>query len=212
MDVTQQINAVRRTVAGRVIEAGEGRVVTISQSYRATVADLWDACTNPQRLPRWFLPVTGDLRLGGRYQLEGNAGGTITGCDPPTSFAATWEYADQVSWIEVRLAPESPERTRLELEHLALVDEHWEQFGPGAAGIGWELGLLGLAQHLESAQPLDPAAAQAWLASVEGQEFVRLCGERWGQAEVASGVEESVAMAAAARCIAFYTGAEQPAS
>src|SRR2546430_11475309 len=29
------------------------------------------------------------LKLGGRYQLEGNAGGTIEGCDPPKSFFAT---------------------------------------------------------------------------------------------------------------------------
>jgi uncharacterized protein YndB with AHSA1/START domain len=50
--------------------------VTITQVYAAPVEDVWDACTNPARIPRWFLPVSGELRLGGRYQLEGNAGGT----------------------------------------------------------------------------------------------------------------------------------------
>lgn len=39
---------------------------------------MWDACTDPERIPRWFLPISGDLRLNGRYQLEGNAGGAIT--------------------------------------------------------------------------------------------------------------------------------------
>ena len=56
----------------------------ISAVYDTTLDDLWDACTNAERIPRWFLPVSGELRDGGRYQLEGNAGGTIERCDPPT--------------------------------------------------------------------------------------------------------------------------------
>ena len=103
IDVDQQINAVRRTVGGRTLEAGEARVVTISQSYDTDAADLWDACTNIERIPRWFLPITGDLRVGGHYQLEGNANGTILTCDPPREFTATWECGDDVSWIEVRI-------------------------------------------------------------------------------------------------------------
>jgi len=43
IDVDKQINAVRRTVGGRTLEAGEARVVTISQSYATDAADLWDA-------------------------------------------------------------------------------------------------------------------------------------------------------------------------
>ncbi len=35
IDVVQQINAVRRQVGARVLEAGEARTVTISQSYGA---------------------------------------------------------------------------------------------------------------------------------------------------------------------------------
>src|SRR5882724_8555264 len=29
----------------------------------------WDAMTNAERIPRWFLPISADLRLSGRYQL-----------------------------------------------------------------------------------------------------------------------------------------------
>ena len=101
IDVNHQINAVRRTVGSRVLEAGEARVVTLSQSYPTDAADLWDACTNIERIPRWFLPISGDLKLGGQYQLEGNASGTILTCDPPRAFSATWEYGGAVSWIEV---------------------------------------------------------------------------------------------------------------
>ena len=103
MEVDQQISAVRRTVGDRTLEAGEARVVTISQTYDTDAADLWDACTNIERIPRWFLPITGDLRVGGRYQLDGNAHGTVLTCDPPREFSATWEFGGGVSWIEVRV-------------------------------------------------------------------------------------------------------------
>jgi hypothetical protein len=35
-------------------------------------------------LRRRFPPVSGDLRLGGKYQLGGNAGGEILACEPPS--------------------------------------------------------------------------------------------------------------------------------
>ena len=143
IDVSHQIAAVQRTVGHRTLAAGEARVVTISRSYPARLEDLWDACTNPERIPRWFLPITGELQLGGHYQLEGNAGGTVESCDPPHSFTATWEYGGEVSWIEVRVTAEG-EQARLQLEHIAHVDdERWAEFGPGAVGIGWDLGLAG---------------------------------------------------------------------
>ncbi len=208
IDVKQQINAVRRTIGSRVLEAGEARVSTISQTYDATVEDVWDACTNPERIPRWFLPVSGDLRLNGRYQLQGNAGGVIERCDPPKSFAATWEYGGDVSWIEVRLTPDGDGRTRFELEHVAHVsDELWAQYGPAATGIGWDLALLGLAQHLAGSPPMDPQESQTWTLSGDGKEFATLSGQKWYEADVAFGTADEGARAAADRAVAFYTTA-----
>ncbi|HET8641823.1 MAG TPA: SRPBCC family protein, partial [Pseudonocardiaceae bacterium] len=178
IDVEQQISAVRRRVGSRSLEAGEARVVTVSQSYDATVEDVWDACTNPQRIPRWFLPIAGELRLGGRYQLEGNAGGTIERCDPPNGFGATWEYGGEVSWIEVSLTPEG-DRTRFQLEHIAHVDDvRWAEFGPGAVGVGWDGALMGLAMHLAGAKTLDPAEVAAWMAGEDGRRFYSMSSEQ----------------------------------
>jgi uncharacterized protein YndB with AHSA1/START domain len=205
IDVTHQINSVRRKVGSRMMEAGEARTVTISQTYDAPIDDVWDACTDPERIPRWFLPVSGDLRVGGRYQLEGNAGGTIERCDPPKSFAATWEYGGQVSWIEVRLTAEPDDRTRFELEHIAPVDDHWEQFGPGAVGIGWEMGLIGLTRHLSSGQAVDPQEAMAWAGSDEGRRFMTLSSDRWCAADIEAGADEAKSRAAADRTTAAYT-------
>ncbi|HLL64288.1 MAG TPA: SRPBCC family protein [Micromonosporaceae bacterium] len=214
IDATTQINAVRRQVGSRVLEAGEARVCTIGQSYDATIDDVWDACTNPERIPRWFLPVSGDLRLNGRYEFTGNASGTIERCDPPTSFGATWEYGGEVSWIEVRLTSEPDGGTRLELEHVAHVDdERWAEYGPGAVGIGWDSGLLGLATHLSSdGAAIDPQDSAAWMASEEGRRFMTLSSERWYAASVAAGTEEAAARAAADRCTAAYTGVPETAS
>lgn len=139
--------------------------MSISQTCDATIDDFWDACTHPERIPRWFLPISGDLRVHGRYELEGNASGTIEHCDPPKSFSATWEYGGEVTWIEVRLSSEAG-GTRFELEHTAHVDdERWAEFGPSATGIGWDMGLPGLTSHLASGETLDPRDSAAWMAS-----------------------------------------------
>ncbi|MEU5877083.1 SRPBCC family protein [Spirillospora sp. NPDC047279] len=206
IDVNHQINAVRRSIGSRVLEAGEARTLTISQAYEADLDDVWDACTNIERIPRWFLPVSGELRLGGRYQFEGQAGGTIERCDPPKSFAATWEYGGQTSWIEVRLTPEEDGRTRFELEHIAHVDDQmWEQYGPGAVGIGWDQGIIGLALHLSGAPAVDPAEGAAWQLSEEGVAFAKLSSERWRDASIEAGTDPAAATAAADRVTAFYT-------
>jgi len=210
IDVVQQINSVRRQVGTRVLEAGEARVVTVSQVYDTEPEDLWDACTSAERIPRWFLPVTGELRLGGQYQLEGNASGTVERCDPPKSFFATWEYAGQVSWIEVRVLPESGGRARLELDHIAHEDEHWTQYGPGAVGIGWDMGLIGLALHLAGEPPLSPDDAMAWPLSAEGREFTTRSSQSWYEASVASGADPAAAREAADRTTAAYTAAPEP--
>lgn len=207
IDVMHQINSVQRRVGSRVLDAGEARTVIVGRTYDAPIEDLWDACTNAERIPRWFLPISGELRVGGRYQLEGNAGGTIERCDPPRSFAATWEFGGEVSWIELRMSPEANGGTRFELEHIAHVDdERWTQFGPGAVGVGWDLTLSGLARHLASGASVDPAEAAAWSASEEGRRFMTLSSQAWCDASIAAGTDSADARAAAARTTAAYTG------
>ncbi|HEY0450339.1 SRPBCC family protein [Actinophytocola sp.] len=211
IDVAHQINAVRRRVSKRVLEAGEARIVTVSQVYDTEPEDLWDACTDPSRISRWFLPVSGELRLGGRYQLEGNAAGTVERCDPPKSFFATWEYGGEVSWIDVRITPEPADKSRLEVEHIAHVDdERWAEFGPGAVGVGWDMILLGLALHVSPGAAMSAEEAMAWQNSAEGHTFSTESSERWYEASMAAGEPEPMARAAADRTTAAYTAAPEP--
>jgi uncharacterized protein YndB with AHSA1/START domain len=211
IDVVHQISSVRRQVGRRTLEAGEARTITITRVYETPLEDLWDACTNPERIPRWFLPVSGDLRPGGRYELQGNASGTIERCDPPRGFFATWENRGEVSWIELRLTPEGADATRFELEHIAHVDdERWAQFGPGAVGVGWDLGLLGLGLHLAGGgEPVDPEAFMAWSASEDGRRFITSASEGWAQASAEAGTDPAAAREAGGRTTAFYTGAPE---
>jgi uncharacterized protein YndB with AHSA1/START domain len=203
------ISDVRRTLGTRVLEAGEARVLTISQVYDTDLDDLWDVVTSAERIPRWFLPISGDLTEGGRYQFEGNAGGTITRCNKPNSFAATWEFGDTVSWVEVHLTPEGDGRTRFELEHVAHVDDALaDQYGPGAVGIGWDMGLWGLANHLSDPQTaMNPQAAAEWVASPEGKEFMKMSSDAWAEADIADGTDPERARRLADATYAAYTGA-----
>jgi len=154
IEVAKQIGAVAREVASRDYEGKPARVVVASQTYSTTAEDLFEAITTAERIPRWFMPITGDLRLGGRYQLQGNAGGEILICEPPTHLRVTWEFGGETSWLEVWIEAVSPKSARLTLEHVAYVsDERWNQFGPGAVGAGWDLALVGLTLHIETGAP-----------------------------------------------------------
>lgn len=209
VDVDHQINAVARTVGTRTMAAGTARIVTISQVYDTDPNDLWEAITTAERIGRWFLPVSGDLCLGGSYQIAGHANGTVLTCDPPNRFTATWESAGTVSWIEVGVVAEGTDRARLVVEHIADVDDDiWRQFGPGAVGMGWDSMLCGLALHLATAASIEPAQGQEWIGTEEGRRFLQLSGEQWYAADVAAGEDPDAARAAAERCLAAYYGQE----
>jgi uncharacterized protein YndB with AHSA1/START domain len=203
------IGAEFRQFVEREHEGKPARVVVATRTYETDVEDLWDAVTNPERIPRWFLPIEGELKIGGRYQLKGNAGGTITRCEPPKAFDVTWEFGGGMSWVTLRLEPVKTS-TMLVLEHIVLasdVDEHWKQFGPGAVGVGWDLTLHGLGLHIGSdGAPVDPQAFERWTGSDEGKATIRASASAWADAHIAGGEEAEVARGMAERTAGFYTG------
>jgi uncharacterized protein YndB with AHSA1/START domain len=203
-DLIDELAEVTRRVGDATLPAGDANVVALSRTYRTDPADLWDAITTPERLRRWFLPVTGDLRLGGTYQIEGNAGGEIRVCDPPSHLRVTWMFGDaapESSFVDVHLSPVG-DGTRLELVHTAVAPPGmWDTYGPGAVGAGWDGALLGMAAHLDgvvmpSPEELetDPAMRAFYVAS----------SASWGEAARAAGVDEEVVAAWVAAVSAFY--------
>lgn len=204
-DVEGHLRAVDRYVLSLDRDGRPARAITLGRCFAVALEDLWDAMTNSERIPQWFAPITGELEPGGRYQLEGNAGGVVTACEPPSRYAVTWEFAGDTSWIEVRCAKDAEGGARLELTHTMLHSPHWDEYGPGATGVGWELGLLGLTLHLE--RPDEPKLDEEELAtSPEGKALIKGSAEAWGDAGIAAGEDLNAASAAAGRTAAFYTG------
>ena len=205
IDVTGQIDALMREVSEREHEGKPRRVVTAMRTYGTSPEDLWDAITRPERLARWFSTVTGDLRLGGRFKTTDSVSGTVTRCDPPKTLAVTWEAWGDVSWVEVQLMPAPDGGTSLKVEHSLsrrFFDRlHWRRFGAGATGVGWELWLLGLGQHVSTSSTFD---LNGWSTSAEGKDFLKRASDDWCRAEIASGESSAKANKRAARAFAFY--------
>ena len=209
-DLSAHMNTMTRTVRNLERDGKPAKAMIASCVYDTSAANLWDALTSKARMERWFLPVSGDLELGGRYQFQGNAGGTITECRPHERIGATWEFGGNVTWVTVTLTPDG-QGTRLELEHAAIIDPNLPPFGPGAVGVGWELGLMGLAWHIaDSATAIDPTEAAAWPTTAEGKDFVRTSSTGWGEADIAAGEDPARARAGAEMTRQFYTGEMQP--
>lgn len=210
--IANAIGAEFRALVEREHHGKPARVVVAHRDYDTSPEDLWDALTNPERIPRWFAPVEGDLRLGGRYQIKGNAGGEITRCDPNEAFDIDWEFGGGKSWVTVRLQPRG-DTTRLILEHIMPIregDEHWAKYGPAAVGVGWDLSFLGLGIHLETGEPVDMEGVNGWSAGEDGKAFMKASAAGWATAHIASGADPETAKAMAGRTAAFYCGEPAP--
>ena len=176
IDITGQLNAIDRKVERQPATSGAGELVRVllRRTYDTPIQDVWDAMTQPDRLKRWFLPISGDLRPGGSFQLEGNGGGEILSCEPPRLLRAT--FGDPNSIVELRLTPQGDSDTELELEHSVPIE--LAQSGAGAlyVGPGWDGALMGLGRYLRGEAIGDPVAAAN---SPEAQEFSKHSVSAW---------------------------------
>ncbi|MFC8127000.1 SRPBCC family protein [Streptomyces sp. NPDC057302] len=208
-DTVGQINAMHRRLRDTETPKGTGRSIIMRRTFDAGVHDVWEACTDPERLGRWFAPVTGEMKLGGHYQVEDNAGGEVLRCEPPGLLRVSWIFGEpkegEHSEVEVRLTPEGEDRTVFELEHVAIVDpEFWDTYGLGATGVGWDLGLVGLAAYLAEGEAFDREATQAWSESDEARTFLAASSEAWGKANAAYGTPAETVAAMTSATTDFY--------
>lgn len=208
MDIANEVKAIHRAVARRrpTEYSDEEVAVTLTRSYPAGIADVWDALTNPDRIKRWFLPVSGDLREGGSFQTEGNAGGEILTCDAPRLLRVSW--GGPTSIVELRLS-EADGDTTVELEHSVPTEIAGSGAGALFVGPGWDLTLVGLGHHLgpDSAEDLS-----GWDGTPDGLRFAAGSIEAWSSTVESSGTataEELAGGVAMARA-QFTPGARPP--
>ena len=183
IDIPAQIGAIERDVRRTPREdGGENVTVLARRTYRADQEDTWSALTDPSRIARWLAPISGDLQLGGKFQLEGNAGGDILECARPHRFRVT--FGSETSFLEVRLSPNGDDATTLELEHTVPIE--MAQSGAGAlwVGPGWDGAMMGLALHLAGEITGDPVAGAN---TPEALAFSKEAVAKWADAVEASG-------------------------
>jgi uncharacterized protein YndB with AHSA1/START domain len=197
-DMLQELAAIHRNVARD--DAGGSVSVTVSRAYEAAADDVWDALTNPERLPRWFYPISGELTVGGTFQLEGNAGGDILRCDRPSAIQVTFGGPESV--VDVRLVEEGG-TTTVELVHTVPLAMAGSGAGALFVGPGWDGALLGLGLHLRGEAVGDPLAAANSPAVIE---FNQGSITRWTDAVESSGTATPEETAGAREvAIAQYT-------
>ncbi len=209
-NVEENLGAVDRSVTSLERDGQPAHAVILARTYATTRDDLWDAVTNAQRIPGWFLPITGNLELGGSYQLEGNASGRITACTPRSNYSITWEFGGFVTWVDAAVAAEGSGASRFTITHTSPHSDHWDTYGPGATGVGFEMGLLGLHLHLTDPDQPKPDPME-FAMSPDGKALHTGSSQAWGEADIAAGTDPVLARAAAARTAAFYTGEEADA-
>jgi uncharacterized protein YndB with AHSA1/START domain len=194
IDIANQLSAIHRQVERQPAAGGAGERVSVllRRSYDTAAQDVWDAVTDPDRIKRWFLPVSGDLRVGGSFQLEGNAGGEILACEPPRLLRVT--FGDPNSIVELRLTAQGAGDTVLELEHTVPIEI--AQSGAGAlwVGPGWDGALLGLGLFLRGEAVGDPVAAAS---SPEARAFSKESVHAWAAVVEDSGTATAEQLAAA---------------
>jgi uncharacterized protein YndB with AHSA1/START domain len=194
LDIGRQIGAIRRQVA----DDGDLVRVQMERRYPAPAVDVWDALTDPDRIRRWMMPISGDLRVGGSFQLEGNAGGEILRCERPNLLRVT--FGDPSSLVEVRLAEEGTD-TVLTLDHSVPKALAGGVAGALYVGPGWDGALLGLGLYLDGVVSDDPVAAAS---SPEALDFSAESVEAWVDVLEASGADaETIAGARQAAMAQF---------
>jgi uncharacterized protein YndB with AHSA1/START domain len=208
MDIASELKAIHRQVERQLPADGSGEVVSVllRRAYDAPIGDVWDAVTEPDRIKRWFMPISGDLRVGGSFQLEGNAGGEILTCEPPRLLKVS--FGGPTSIIELRLTPDGDSDTVLELEHTVPIE--MAQSGAGAlyVGPGWDGALLGLGLFLRGEAVGDPVAAAH---SPEALEFSKQSVHAWVEVVEDSGTATAEQLTAATEVSLAQFAPEAPA-
>lgn len=130
----------------RALDADRG-AVRVEDVYDTGIADLWSACTEPERLARWIGEISGDLGVGGAIQVSfvssWTGPGRVDACEAPHHLLLTMlPGTDEEGQIEAWLSEEDG-HTRLVVEERGLpLDRMYFH------GAGWQAHIEDLGRSL----------------------------------------------------------------
>jgi uncharacterized protein YndB with AHSA1/START domain len=163
MTSTRNLGDTQHSLYRRQIAAGEARVAVFTRVFDADIADVWDACTDPSRLARWYAPVEGDLRVGGDFTQGDFGPGTVVRCEAPNLLTvALGGGSPSPDEIELRLHADDDGMTLLTFEHATTIDTHtiggqiFDAVYCMGGGYGPRLVTLDRYLHGELADDVDP--------------------------------------------------------
>lgn len=134
-------------------------MIRVEDVYDTGIADLWEACTRPERLARWIAEVSGDLQVGGivhtTFTSTASGAARIEVCDPPRHLLLIHEPdpdgdSEQGGQTEAWLISEGA-KTRLIVEERGLSADKLHFYC-----AGWQAHLEDLAATLASGKPVHP--------------------------------------------------------
>lgn len=157
--------------AMRVLPDGRG-AVRVEEVFDTDIDDLWQACTQPERLARWIAEVSGDLSPGGEFKARFTSGWEGTGrvevCEPPHRLmVVASEFGNPDEQVTEAILSTDGQRTRLIIEERGLPADHLPGYGSG-----WQIHVEDLAAHLAGQDRCDIQARWAELLPVYEQQKV----------------------------------------
>lgn len=142
------------TVDGLLRHEGGTATVRFDRRYATDVADLWEAVTSPDRISRWFAPISGDTAVGGTFTIHFDDADApscrVVACDPPRGFAWEWDHGGvRTSHIEVSVRADG-DGSVLHLVHTGLAQD-----GASDYAAGWQAHLNALGADVAGVRPAD---------------------------------------------------------
>ncbi len=139
-------------ILGSLREENGTGTVRVEDVYDTSIDDLWSAITQPERLARWLVKVTGDVSTGDDFGLQFTSSWTGFGrvdiCDAPRHVrVTTWSDEDAPGVIDATLIEEA-DGTRLIVEESGLPLAEYP-----AHGAGWQAHIEDLASYLAGREP-----------------------------------------------------------
>ena len=81
-NVEENLSAVDRSVSSLERDGLPAHAVILSRGYPISLEDLWDAATNADRIPHWFLPISGTSNLAAAISWKATPAAALRPANP----------------------------------------------------------------------------------------------------------------------------------